>query len=369
MKKVIRLTEADIGKIVQKVIAEQGIFAYNQLVSKVAGSNKGKAVQGSDNDLTTLVTLLPNKPSALDQKTHPRKSVLPPIDKIYSIKTANNGDLDFFRFKPGGYFNRHNWVVQTQGGKSRLGTFDVNGKKIYFKKFGVPQNQWYKDEGFTEVIDLGSLSSKGGSETAYDLIKPVLPDVLKITLYGIPNSAKKTYATSIVYHIIDPKTGAKRYHQFDKSGKTLTAKGNWKIENNSISYEPNKKGSEAPKVNTTTTQWVKAPSEQEVIAGTKILKPGAVGDVVTKIQQALGFTGRDLDGKFGNNTFNAVKKFQQQAGLEDNGVVGSDTYTRLFRPRVEKTNIASKELARVAPILGQPTSQMASTQTGVDDFS
>lgn len=158
-KKVIKLTEADIRKIVQKVIAEQGMLgAYNQLKAKVAGSDKGKAVQGSDNDLTTLVTLLPNKPSALDQKTHPRKSVLPPTDKIYSIKTANNGDLDFFRFAPGGYFNRHNWVVQTQGGKSRLGTFDVNGKKIYFKKFGVPQNQWYKDEGFTEVIDLGSLS-------------------------------------------------------------------------------------------------------------------------------------------------------------------------------------------------------------------
>lgn len=118
-----------------------------------------------------------------------------------------------------------------------------------------------------------------------------------------------------------------------------------------------------------TTQWVKAPSEQEVIAGTKKLKPGAVGDVVKKIQQALGFTGRNLDGKFGNNTFNAVKKFQQQAGLKDNGIVGSDTYTRLFRPKVEKTNIASKELARVAPSLGQPTSQMASTQTGVDDFS
>lgn len=118
-----------------------------------------------------------------------------------------------------------------------------------------------------------------------------------------------------------------------------------------------------------TTQWVKAPSEQEVIAGTKKLKPGTVGDVVTKIQQALGFTGRNLDGKFGNNTFNAVKKFQQEVGLEDNGIVGSDTYTILFRPKVEKTNIASKGLKPVAPGMGQQAPQMASRQTGVDDFS
>ena len=146
MKKVIRLTETDLEKIVKRVISEQGMLPLKyKLQSAFETNTKGKAVEGSDNDLTTLVTLLPSKPTALDQKTHPRKGVLPPANKIYSISTANNGDFDFFQFKPGGYFNTHNWVVQTQGGKSRLGTFDVNGKKIYFKKFGVPQNQWYKD--------------------------------------------------------------------------------------------------------------------------------------------------------------------------------------------------------------------------------
>jgi hypothetical protein len=358
-KRVIRLTETDIRRIVQKVISEQA-----------------QAVQGSNNDLTTLVTLLPNKPSALDQKTHPRKSVLPPTDKIYSIKTANYGDLDFFRFAPGGYYNRHNWVVQTQGGKSRLGTFDVNGKKIYFKKFGVPQNQWYKDEGFTEVIDLGSLSSKGGSETAYDLIKPVLPDVLNINYAGIPNSAKGTFATSIVYYIIDPKTGAKRYNLFDKSGKTLIAKGNWKIENNSIYYEPDKKGSETPKAN---VKGVASdiPTEDSVRTGKSFVTSTMSGELVRKIQQALIDQGylniTKATTYFGPKTDAAVRKFQEDKGLKVDGKVGKNTYAALFTQEVtperkfpeEITNIAPKGLANVTQGIQTPSpiTRQGNTQT------
>ena len=378
-KKIIKLTEADIRKIVQKVIAEQGMLgAYNQMKAAIAGSDKGKAIQGSDGDLTTLVTLLPSKPTALDQKTHPRKSVLPPTDKIYSLSTAGNGDLDFFRFAPGGYFNRHNWVVQTQGGKSRLGTFDVNGKKIYFKKFGVPQNQWYKDEGFTEVVDLGSLSNKGGSATAYDLIKPVLPDVLRVNYAGIPDSAKEVYATSVVYHIIDPKTGAKRYNQFEKDGKTLTAKGNWKIENNSMSYEPDKKGSETPKGNVKGDGSNSTiPTENSVKAGKAFVSSTMSGELVRKIQQALIDQGYLKITKattyFGPKTDAAVRKFQEDKGLKVDGKVGKNTYAALFTQEVtperqfpeEITNIAPKGLANVTQGIQTPSpiTRQGNTQT------
>ena len=376
-KRVIRLTESDIQKIVERVISEQGMMplkykaqgALDKASEFFKNDKTGKAVEGSDNDLTTLVTLLPTKPTALDQKTHPRKGVLPPANKIYSISTSNNGDFDFFQFKPGGYFNTHNWVVQTQGGKSRLGTFDVNGKKIYFKKFGIPQNQWYKDEGFTEVVDLGSLAGKSGGTTAYDLIKPVLPDVLSVNYAGIPGSAKGTFATSIVYYIIDPKTGAKRYNQFEKDNKTLTAKGTWKIQDNSIFYEPDDKTKKPPTDSVKGIGGVRvAPTEDFVKTGRAFVESTMSGELVRKIQQALINQGYLKISKatnyFGPKTDAAVRAFQKAKGLKVDGKVGKNTYSALFAPATpaeperqfpeEITNIKPKGLANVTQGIQTP---------------
>lgn len=196
-----------------------------------------------------------------------------------------------------------------------------------------------------------------------DVLNGELGDYDRPTLDRISKNIKSKTGYSVTY-TPDTKRGSIRANTIKINKGTVSPAITKTDTSNVLATQVGSKSplSYAPqKPNTTTTQWVKAPSEQEVIAGTKMLKPSTVGDVVKKIQQALGFTGKDLDGKFGNNTFNAIKKFQKEVGLKDDGIVGRDTYTRLFRPQVEKAN--------VAPSIGQPTSQMASAQTGVDDFS
>lgn len=291
MKKVIRLTENDLEKIIERVISEQKQntpVGWNSLyfATSVPGTNEAR------------------------------------LEKVFSDEIRNKADFDAL--------------------------------EAYLAK---SPRQGYNYKSIQDVLN-GELGD--GDRSTLDRISRNIKSKTGYSVTYTPDTKKNSVRANTIK--INKGTVSPSTTKTDTSNVLGTQVGS----KSPLSYAP---GQSPQKTNTTTTQWVKAPSEQEVIAGTKKLKPGAVGDVVKKIQQALGFTGRDLDGKFGNNTFNAVKKFQQQAGLEDNGIVGSDTYTRLFRPRVEKTNIASKELARVAPSLGQPTSQMASTQTGVDDFS
>lgn len=91
-------------------------------------------------------------------------------------------------------------------------------------------------------------------------------------------------------------------------------------------------------------QWVNAPSEEEVKTGKKVLKFGMQGDFVTKVQNQLksrGVDPRGIDGKFGQRTKNAVKKYQKELGLEPDGIVGRNTYVKLFfqAPKVEPTDV------------------------------
>lgn len=70
-----------------------------------------------------------------------------------------------------------------------------------------------------------------------------------------------------------------------------------------------------------------------------ILKKGAKGTEVKSLQMLLkgyGYKGAnkkvlDIDGSFGSNTEYAVKSFQKAAGLTQDGVVGSRTWTKLIR--------------------------------------
>ena len=48
------------------------------------------------------------------------------------------------------------------------------------------------------------------------------------------------------------------------------------------------------------------------------------------IQKKLGFTGSNVDGKFGPATRNAVKDFQKKKGLEVDGIVGINTWKALL---------------------------------------
>lgn len=63
-------------------------------------------------------------------------------------------------------------------------------------------------------------------------------------------------------------------------------------------------------------------------AQTTVLKKGSSGQQVKQLQQKLnsaGFNCGTVDGIFGTNTYNAVKKFQKSKGLTVDGIVGTQT--------------------------------------------
>lgn len=67
-------------------------------------------------------------------------------------------------------------------------------------------------------------------------------------------------------------------------------------------------------------------------AGYPVLRDGNRGVYVLILQDALnalGYTTYTLDGIFGNNTRNAVISYQQDNGLQADGVVGCATWTRI----------------------------------------
>ncbi len=74
------------------------------------------------------------------------------------------------------------------------------------------------------------------------------------------------------------------------------------------------------------------PEELENDSQVVDLKFGSTGSAVIKLQQRLregGFNPGAVDGVFGENTQVAVKAFQHSVGLEDDGIVGINTRTKL----------------------------------------
>ena len=84
-----------------------------------------------------------------------------------------------------------------------------------------------------------------------------------------------------------------------------------------------------------TPTWVHVDKRQfppACAAGYPALKVGDKGVYVLVLQDALnayGITGAGLDGIFGRDTEQAVKKFQQEKGLTADGIVGCITWTLL----------------------------------------
>jgi N-acetylmuramoyl-L-alanine amidase len=66
-----------------------------------------------------------------------------------------------------------------------------------------------------------------------------------------------------------------------------------------------------------------------------VIQSGSQGNEVSELQAALkllGYFPGNVDGYFGESTVVAVTQFQQSAGIESDGVVGSTTWNRLFPP-------------------------------------
>jgi len=66
-----------------------------------------------------------------------------------------------------------------------------------------------------------------------------------------------------------------------------------------------------------------------------LLKIGNQGEAVIELQAVLmlmGYYNGAVDGIYAENTAAAVKRFQQSAGLNPDGIAGEDTWNRLFPP-------------------------------------
>ena len=73
-------------------------------------------------------------------------------------------------------------------------------------------------------------------------------------------------------------------------------------------------------------------SNSSTPAPTSLLKKGSRGSAVTQLQQLLkdkGYLKGSVDGIFGNDTYSAVRSFQQAAGIAVDGIVGSRTWEAL----------------------------------------
>lgn len=62
----------------------------------------------------------------------------------------------------------------------------------------------------------------------------------------------------------------------------------------------------------------------------ELKRPYMSGEYVKKIQRRAGMTGNDVDGWYGPDTVKAVKKFQKQHGLKQDGKTGPATWAKLF---------------------------------------
>ena len=69
-----------------------------------------------------------------------------------------------------------------------------------------------------------------------------------------------------------------------------------------------------------------------------LLKLGSKGEDVKKIQQKLGV---EAIGTFGPKTEAAVKQWQKENGLKDDGVVGDGTWSKMF-PAPVKSEVLSE---------------------------
>jgi len=340
-KRVIKLTESDIQKIVKRVIVEQAnqdsnVKGYKELQLAVYGPGTDEAAL--ENVFTNIVT---NKSD---------------FDKL----NAELKKRPFMGQSIGGA--GYSSVLDVLNGELEVGDY-TSAKRITdaLRKKGVDISfEGVKDPGRPErgMVSVKSNSFKMGGETpkdggtsssVVDTVGSVISGVLKGSLSGI-EAAFKQFPNSKVYFVIDPKTGAQRYFQYTKDGSKMTGKGTWSIQNGKMSYQ--KDGSTpAREIGGVRV----APTEDFVKSGRAFVESTMSGEIVRKIQQALISQGflkiTKPTNYFGSKTDAAVRAFQKAKGLKDDGKVGKATYNALFAApaTTEKERQFPEEILNIQP--------------------
>jgi peptidoglycan hydrolase-like protein with peptidoglycan-binding domain len=99
--------------------------------------------------------------------------------------------------------------------------------------------------------------------------------------------------------------------------------------------------------------YISERSEKPMAHVPPTLKQGSKGDAVKGLQNALKARGYEfgaVDGVFGSATTEAVKQFQREFGLEEDGIAGPDTWQALNVYVVQSgdtlSDIAQQQLGR-----------------------
>ncbi len=230
--------------------------------------------------------------------------------------------------------------------------------------FGNIQNQPIGNEKFID----SNFKERGAVKNAQG--KYTFPCLKKLESKKVAGTTPTQYnIAGALYSFFDKG----KYTRENRTGKT---QGTWKCDTQGFVELDGKQKLVKP------FQWKPSPTEEEVRDGKQLLRYGMMGDFVKKVQETLGFTGTALDSKFGGNTLKAVKDFQRKNDLEDDGLVGDETYAAMFevKPQAqpEQTAVTPVEKPNVQPTSGVqrtaniPTSTTTSNTTVADtglDFS
>ena len=113
------------------------------------------------------------------------------------------------------------------------------------------------------------------------------------------------------------------------------------------------------------TEWSKPTNPQT-------LYYGCTGRRVEKLQNALKKAGvykGNLDGVYGDLTYEAVRKYQRQKGLYVDGMAGTKTLNSLYKNTKDSAAVvASTELIRSSNELGELSRDVAGLAVEMDDY-
>ena len=88
----------------------------------------------------------------------------------------------------------------------------------------------------------------------------------------------------------------------------------------------------------------------------QLVKVGSKGDLVKLVQLMLnenGYNCGTADGIFGTNTEKAVEKYQRAKGLSVDGIVGNNTYAKLFADSLLKNGNRGELVKQCQTMLNQ----------------
>jgi hypothetical protein len=324
MKKVIKLTESDLTKIVKRVLQEQKSVdnvsqAYDLMVQGSAGTG--------------------TSPSKIKQGLN----LLKTADDFYKLN-------DMFKDKKSGYGSFDEMIKGEFELKSILGLgFNnkqdmkdvMNTLKTLKVPFTLGKDKLYKDFALSpKPVAAPSLIDKDWPKVKqYLLTNGFPPDFPK---EGAKEGKRKELETvslfgkeynATFYSDLDVQFFGANTDYVNPRNYTRFAKWSWDGTKPVLSRDY--------KTDQTKKAQGYATTKEQILAGTHILGLGSRGDLVKLVQYQLNIEGSNpgncgdseesCDGIYGKKTKEAVRDMQIQTGLKGrNGIVGKETWNWLF---------------------------------------